>query len=206
MPTTPDPLTDPALRSDEELAAFTVGELRPHAATIELVPSDPAWPATYVREAAAIRAVLGDRVVLLEHAGSTSVPGLAAKPRIDIVLEVPDSADEPAYVPDMEAAGYLLRVREPDWFQHRMFRGPGADINLHVFSAGCSETCRMLAFRDHLRTDDADRALYQGTKEALAARTWRHVQHYADAKSTVVAEIMDRALARQATGELPACR
>ena len=132
------------------------------------------------------------------------MPGLAAKPRIDIVLEVADTTDEPAYVPDLEAAGYLLRVREPDWFEHRMFKGPTADINLHVFSAGCEETRRMLAFRDHLRSDHADLALYQRTKEALAARTWRHVQHYADAKSEVVAEIMARALARRAAGELPA--
>jgi GrpB-like predicted nucleotidyltransferase (UPF0157 family)/pantothenate kinase len=197
-----DPASDPALRSDQELAAFTVGELMPLNAPIELSPYDPAWPAAYAGEAAAIRAVLGDRVRLLEHAGSTSVPGLAAKPRIDIVLEVPDSADESAYVPDLEAAGHVLRVREPDWFEHRMFRGPGADINLHVFSAGCEETRRMLAFRDHLRTDAADRALYQRTKEDLAARTWRHVQHYADAKSKVIAEIMVRALARQANGEL----
>lgn len=197
------PDTDPVLRSDDELAALTVGELSIHAAPIVLVPSDPTWPATYQREAAAIRAVLGDRVRLLEHAGSTSVPGLAAKPRIDIVLEVPDSAEESAYVPDLEGAGYVLRVREPDWFEHRMFKGPGADINLHVFSAGCAETRRMLAFRDHLRTDEADRARYQRRKEELAARAWRHVQHYADAKSEVVTAIMERALARQARGELP---
>ena len=81
----------------------------------------------------------------------------------------------------------MLRVREPDWFEHRLFKGPRVNINLHVFSAGCEETRRMLAFRDHLRTDAVDRALYQRTKEELAARTWRHVQHYADAKSTVVA-------------------
>lgn len=199
--TIPDP--DPILRSDEELAALTVGDITPLNATIELAPYDPAWPALYAREAVAIRVALGDRVRLLEHAGSTSVPGLAAKPRIDMVLEVTDTADEPAYVPDLEAAGYVLRVREPDWFEHRLFRDRGVDINLHVFSAGCEETRRMLAFRDHLRTDPADLALYQRTKEALAARTWRHVQHYADAKSEVVAEIMARALVRLAAGELP---
>lgn len=182
--------------SDEALAAVTVGPLVPTDATIDLVPSDPSWPETYTHEAAVIRSVLGDRVVLLEHVGSTSVPGLCAKPIIDMVLEVPDSADEPAYVPDMEAARYTLRIREPDWYQHRLFKGPRASINLHVFSAGCPETRRMLAFRDHLRVDDADRALYQRTKEALAARTWRFVQHYADAKSGVVQEIMDRALTR----------
>ncbi len=202
MPPAPD-AAEPALRTDEELAAITVGAIAPLNATVELVPYDPAWPARYAEEAAGIRAALGERVRLLEHAGSTSVPGLAAKPRVDIVLEVADTADEAAYVPDLEAAGYPLRVREPDWFEHRMFRGPGADINLHVFSAGSVETRRMLAFRDHLRTDDADRVLYQRTKEALAARTWRHVQHYADAKSEVVAEIMARALARLERGELP---
>ena len=68
---------------------------------------------------------LGDRVRLLEHAGSTSVPGLAAKPIIDMVLAVADSADEAAYVPSMEAAGYVLRIREPDWHQHRLFQRPG---------------------------------------------------------------------------------
>ena len=188
----PEPASTP--RSDEELAAFTVGALTPMDATIDLRPYDPEWPRAYAREATAVRAVLGDRVALLEHVGSTSVPGLAAKPIIDMVLEVPDPADEPAYVPDMEAAGWLLRIREPDWFGHRLFKGPRVSVNLHVFGAGCSETRRMLAFRDRLRTDEADRDLYLRTKQALAAQTWRHVQHYADAKSEVVADIMTRAL------------
>src|SRR5438132_1215336 len=84
-----------------------------------------------------IRSALGDRVVRLEHGGSTSVPGLPAKPIVDIVLEVPDSSDEPAYVPELEAAGYVLRIRERVWFEHRLFKGPDTNINLHVFSAGC---------------------------------------------------------------------
>jgi GrpB-like predicted nucleotidyltransferase (UPF0157 family) len=182
--------------SDAELAAVTIGELAPLNAPVELLPYDPAWPRAYEHEAAALRAVLGDRVRLLEHAGSTSVPGLAAKPIIDLVLEVPDTTDEPAYVPDLAAAGYVLRIREPGWFEHRLFKGPRANINLHVFPVDCPETVRMLAFRDHLRADAADRALYERTKRELAARTWRHVQHYADAKSAVVREIMERALAR----------
>jgi GrpB-like predicted nucleotidyltransferase (UPF0157 family) len=185
---------DERMTSDEELAAVTVGELRTHDAPVVLVPYDPAWPVTFELEAAGIRSALGDRVLLLEHVGSTSVPGLAAKPIIDLVLEVADTADEAAYGPDMEAAGYRLRIREPDWFQHRLFKGPGADINLHVFSAGCEETRRMLAFRDHLRTDAVDRERYLRAKQELAARTWRYVQHYADAKSAVVADIMTRAL------------
>jgi GrpB-like predicted nucleotidyltransferase (UPF0157 family) len=137
--------------------------------------------------------VLGDRVVRLEHAGSTSVPGLPAKPIIDMVLEVPDSADEPAYVPDMEAAGFVLRIREPEWFEHRVFKGPETNINLHVFSAECAEVDRMLLFRDWLRTNAADRELYTSAKRELAARDWKYVQQYADAKTTVVQEIMARA-------------
>jgi GrpB-like predicted nucleotidyltransferase (UPF0157 family) len=123
------------------------------------------------------------------------VPGLAAKPIIDIVLAVPDSADEQAYVPALQAAGYVLRVREPDWFEHRLFKGPDADINLHVFTAGATEVDRMLLFRDWLRSSDADRDAYLRVKRDLAQRTWRHVQHYADAKSAIVAEIMTRAVA-----------
>src|SRR5439155_17341387 len=120
----------------------------------------------------------------------TSVAGLPAKPIIDIVLEVPDSSDEPAYVPDLESAGYVLSIREPDWFEHRLFKGPDTNINLHVFSAGCTETQRMVAFRDRLRSDDADRELYARTKRELGARDWKYVQQYADAKTAVVQEIM----------------
>jgi GrpB-like predicted nucleotidyltransferase (UPF0157 family) len=164
-----------------------------HDDTIRLADPDPEWPAVFAQEAARVRAVLGDRVLRLEHAGSTSVPGLSAKPIIDMVLVVADSADEAAYVPALEAAGYDLRVREPAWFEHRLLKGPGADINLHVFSKGCVEVDRMLAFRDHLRRDDGDRQRYEDTKRALAAKRWRFVQDYADAKSDVVADIMRRA-------------
>ena len=138
--------------------------------------------------------VLGDRVRLLEHVGSTSIPGLCAKPIIDIVLAVPDSADEGAYVPPMEAAGYVLRIREPEWLEHRMFKDMDPSVHVHVFTEGTFEIRRMLAFRDWLRSNDDDRQLYERTKRELAARDWKYVQHYADAKSDVVAEIMARAL------------
>ena len=160
---------------------------------IELRDYDPAWPDAYAREATRITGALGDRVVTLEHVGSTSVPGLAAKPIIDVVLEVADSADEPAYVPDLEAAGYVLRIREPSWFEHRLLRDASARVNLHVFSAGCAETARMVRFRDHLRASPADRDLYATVKRKLAVRGWKSVQQYADAKTDVVAEIMARA-------------
>lgn len=160
---------------------------------IGLAEYDPAWPSLFAREAERLRRILGQRVLGLEHVGSTSVPGLAAKPILDVLLVVADSADEPTYVPGLEAEGYVLRHREPDWFEHRMFKGPDADINLHVFSAGCSEVGRMLAFRDRLRSDAADRALYERTKRELAQRDWPTVQDYADAKSPIVADILTRA-------------
>jgi GrpB-like predicted nucleotidyltransferase (UPF0157 family) len=181
--------------SDEDLAKVRIGPVTPHNAPIALAEYDPAWPALFAREASRIRAALGSRALLLEHAGSTSVPGLAAKPIIDIVLAVPDSADEPAYVQALEAAGYVLWSREPDWFEHRMFKGPDTDINLHVFTAGAAEIDKMLLFRDRLRTCEAEREAYLAVKRELAQRTWRHVQHYADAKSAIVEQIVARAAA-----------
>jgi len=161
---------------------------------ITLAEYDAAWPELFEREAKRVRDALGERVLLLEHVGSTSVPGLAAKPRIDMVMAVVDSSDEAAYVPPMERAGYVLRIREPDWYEHRVFKGPDTDVNLHVFSAGCPELNRMILFRDHLRTHEDDRLLYERTKRELAQRTWKYTQHYADAKSTVVEEILTRAM------------
>jgi GrpB-like predicted nucleotidyltransferase (UPF0157 family) len=181
--------------SDAELQRALIGPVTPHNGPVTLAEYDPAWPVLFGREASRIREALGRSALLVEHAGSTSVPGLAAKPIIDIVLAVPDSAEEAAYVPAMEAAGYKLWSREPDWFEHRMFKGPDTDINLHLFTAGAAEIDRMLLFRDWLRVNDADRAAYLGVKRDLAQRTWRHVQHYADAKSSVIEEILARAAA-----------
>jgi len=179
--------------TEEQIRAATIGEPVLHDGPIQLAAYDPAWPRLYAREAARVRAILGDRVRRLEHVGSTSVPGLAAKPIIDMVLAVSDSADEPAYVPDLEAAGYVLRIREPDWFEHRLFKGPDTNVNLHVYTDGEPEIERMVGFRDYLRTHDDERALYERTKRELAGRRWKYVQNYADAKSEVVVGILARA-------------
>lgn len=178
---------------EQQLRDVTVGEPQEINGPVYLADYDPGWPQAFEREAARIRGALGARAVLVEHAGSTSVPGLAAKPRIDIVLAVPDSANEPAYVPDLEAAGYVLRIREPGWHAHRVFKGRPDDLNLHVFTVGCSEIERMLSFRDWLRANPADRDLYLQKKRELAAREWRYVQQYADAKGELVEEILVRA-------------
>jgi GrpB-like predicted nucleotidyltransferase (UPF0157 family) len=179
--------------TEEQIRAVTIGELAPLSAPIRLVDYDPDWPERFRREADRIRAVLFDRVLLLEHVGSTAVPGLPAKPIIDMLLVLANSAHEPAYVPAMEGAGYVLRIREPDWNEHRLFKGPESNINLHVFSSGCPEIARMLAFRDWLRTNTSDRDLYARTKLELAHKNWKYVQNYADAETAVVEQIMARA-------------
>jgi len=183
---------------DDYMSTVTIGARRRVDGPIRLADYDAAWPVLFEREAARIRSVLGVRVRLLEHVGSTSVPGLPAKPIIDILLAVDDSADEPAYVPSMEAGGYVVRIREPDWHEHRLFKGPDADINLHTFSDGSVEIERMLAFRDRLRNDDGERERYLRTKRELAARHWVYIQDYADAKGEVVEGIIARALADRA--------
>jgi GrpB-like predicted nucleotidyltransferase (UPF0157 family) len=178
---------------DKGLAEVTIGGPRPLLAPIEIRDYDSDWPRLYEREEERIRSVLGEGVIRIEHVGSTSVPGLPAKPVIDIVLEVGDSADEAAYVPALEAHGYTLRIREPDWFEHRLFKGPNTDVNVHVFTAGCEEVDRMIRFRDWLREHAADRELYAERKRELAVRDWKYMQQYADAKTAVVQEIMARA-------------
>lgn len=180
--------------TDAEIAAYTVGELKPHDAPIDIVDYDPAWPGLFEREARRVREALGDVILQLEHVGSTSVAELAAKPLIDMLLVVQDSSHEPAYLPALEQRGYILRIREPGWHEHRLLKGPDTNINLHVFSTGCIEIDRMLRFRDRLRAHTAERMLYEHTKRDLATRSWRHVQNYADAKTSIIEEILARAI------------
>jgi GrpB-like predicted nucleotidyltransferase (UPF0157 family) len=182
-------------RTEEDLRAHTIGELKPLTAPVMLSDYDPEWPVRFEREAARIRDLLGERVKLLEHAGSTSVPGLTAKPILDMVLAVANSSDEPSYVPALEQGGYVLRIREPNWFEHRMLKGTGQEFNLHVFSEGCTEIDQMLLFRDWLRANAEDRELYASKKREVVQRKWRFVQNYSDAKSEVVQQILARARA-----------
>lgn len=181
--------------TEDQIQAYSVGVIEPLTAPIAFAEYDTAWPGLFAREETRIRATLGDRVCAIEHTGSTAVPCLAAKPIIDITMTVADVTHEPAFVPDLEAAGYVLRIREnePEWYDHRVFKGPDTNVNLHVFSDGCVELERMVGFRDWLRTHDDDRQTYEATKRALIAQDWRYVQNYADAKTQVVEEIMARA-------------
>ena len=159
---------------------------------IAIIDYDPLWPLLFEREARRIRGALGMRALYIEHVGSTSVPQLAAKPVVDILLVVASTADEAAYVPKLEHAGYVLRIREPDWYEHRLFKGPDTDVNLHSLPANCPEIERMLRFRDWLRTNEDDRLLYERTKRELAAKTGESIEDYAKAKTAIEEEILAR--------------
>ncbi|MGH3345030.1 MAG: GrpB family protein [Carbonactinosporaceae bacterium] len=151
---------------------------------------DAAWPERFTAERDRIAAALGSLARRIAHVGSTAVPGLAAKPVVDILVAVDDVEAEDAYRPPLERAGYRLRVREPG---HRMFRTPERDVHVHLWPVGGDDERRQLLFRDRLRASPADRESYERVKRALARREWRDMNHYADAKGTVVAEIMGRA-------------
>lgn len=172
---------------------------------IVVVPYDPAWAATAAvhvgQVQAALRSSLG--AVRVEHIGSTAVPGLAAKPIIDLQLSVPDVDDEAAYLPALEEAGYQLRVRERAW-HHRMLRTPARDVHLHVCDAGSGWERRHLLFRDHLRAHPEDAEAYAAVKLELAGRQWPTMLEYTKAKDAVIERVTARAEAwAAATGWTP---
>ena len=185
------PILNPylAMTSEKYLKEVTVGPVSALSGKVVLEEYDAAWKGIFEEEKEKIGRALGRNGIVTEHVGSTSVPGLCAKPVIDILLIVRDSSDEDAYVPQLERVGYSMRIREPEWFRHRMLKKHNPEVNLHVFSYGCSEAKRMLDLRDWLRTNEGDRMLYGNTKKALVQREWQYLQDYADAKSEVVREI-----------------
>ncbi|AEH07777.1 protein of unknown function UPF0157 [Candidatus Protofrankia datiscae] len=170
---------------------------------IRIVDYDPAWPGRFQAERGRIEAAIGSRARRIAHIGSTSVPGLAAKPIVDIQVSVPDLEDEPHYVTPLEEAGYRLRVRDAE---HRMVRTPDLTVHVHICPVGSPWERRHLLFRDWLRHDTADRAAYQALKQELAARDWPDMNAYADAKPPLIADIMSRARTWAATAgwSLPA--
>jgi GrpB-like predicted nucleotidyltransferase (UPF0157 family) len=162
---------------------------------ITIVDYDQQWPRRFEDTAERVRGVLGDKALSVEHIGSTSVPGLAAKPIVDMLLTVADVADEAAYVPTLESIGFLLRVREPG---HRMLRTVGRDTHLHVYEPDRAEVCDYLDLRDWLRVDAQDRALYAAEKRRLAEQQWRDMNDYAEAKTDIIRDILTRARAWRA--------
>lgn len=178
----PGPGTD-AEALNRYLDSVLIGGRQP--AVVVLADPDPAWPQRFQEHRARIVAALGAAATQLEHIGSTSVPGLAAKPIIDVQLVVPDLEREQAWLPALEAAGYVLRVREPG---HRVVKMP--DANVHLHADGDPQLAARLRLRDRLRADPAARQRYEDVKRSLAGREWPDMNHYAEAKSDVIRELL----------------
>ncbi|MCR6031081.1 GrpB family protein [Nocardioides sp. zg-579] len=197
------PATHPLWRPFEladldQVAAVRI--VRESSPPVVVVDPDPAWPAAYDAVARRLREALGERALAVEHVGSTAVPGLPAKPVIDVDLVVADPADEPAWLPDLEAAGFALRVREPDHEEHRMLRGSdplrGLASNVHVFGPGAREPRRHVLFRDHLRSHEPDRRAYGEHKRRIAdEHGFTDAMDYNNHKAWLVYDIYERAFA-----------
>jgi GrpB-like predicted nucleotidyltransferase (UPF0157 family) len=160
--------------------------------SITIADYDPTWPARFERERARIEEVLEGIAIRIEHIGSTAVPGLAAKPIVDILVTVEKPDNEAAFVPALTDAGFDLRVREPG---HRMFRTPQRDVHVHVWADNDVEVGRYLALRDRLRSSPEERETYERLKRELAAVDWESMDHYAEAKGELIEALLARAAA-----------
>jgi GrpB-like predicted nucleotidyltransferase (UPF0157 family) len=157
---------------------------------------DSAWPQRYEDLASRIREALGWRALQLEHVGSTSVPGLAAKPVIDIDLTVADPEREQDYVPALETVGFRLVIREPWRYGHRALVADEPRCNLHVFGFDSPEPVKHRIFRDWLQGNPAERDRYATTKREAASdanAAGEHVMQYNARKQQVIREIYHRA-------------
>ena len=172
---------------DRYLDTVLIGGREPR--TVEIVDYTSSWPTRFAADRQRIEDALGATAKGIEHVGSTAVPGLAAKPIVDIMVTVDDPDDENSYLPALVEAGYVLRVRKVG---HRMFRTPSGDVHVHIWRAGSDDEHRHLLFRDRLRSNAADRTEYESTKRSLVGR-YRDMNHYAEAKSDVIRSILRKA-------------
>ncbi len=162
----------------------------PEKRAIIVEPYSPTWSAAFEVHRRRINNALGAAACRVDHIGSTAVPGLAAKPIVDIQVSVPDVDDEASYLPPLVSAGYPLRVRETG---HRMFRTPELDVHVHVCGAGSDWERRHLLLRDWLRVSAEDRHAYAALKMELQTQDWETMNHYADAKGALISQITSRA-------------
>ena len=163
---------------------------------VAVVPHDPTWKTTFEAEAATLRSVLADEALAIHHIGCTSVPGLQAKPTVDVLVEARkienlDDLEGPMAVSGYEAWGeYGIPGRR--FFTRE--RGPERLCNVHVFEAGTHEVERHLAFRDYLREHPEAARAYGDLKADLAAKFPTDIEAYVDGKDAFVKETEMEAL------------
>jgi GrpB-like predicted nucleotidyltransferase (UPF0157 family) len=169
---------------------FVAGSERAQRDPIDIVSYDAIWPERFGGWRARLAEVLGSTARRIEHVGSTAVPGLPAKPLIDIEVSVDDLEDESGYVPSIEALGVQLRSRD---LEHRFFRpfsGLPREVHIHVCALDGQWEKRHLLFRDYLRTDAPARQAY-ATSKKLAAKRWSDDRvAYGEAKDDQIRELM----------------
>lgn len=174
----------------------------PTGYVLRIVEHDPAWAERYAELEQQLRDALGEVLIEVQHIGSTSVPGLPAKPIVDVDVVVPDPDDEQAYVPALESIGLVHWLTEPDWHRHRLFKMlTEPRVHVHVFGPDCPEVVRHRMFRDWLRTHPEDRERYAAAKRAALAQVdtpgadhgvLGFGMRYNTVKEPVVREIYDR--------------
>ncbi|WP_330438493.1 GrpB family protein [Micromonospora sp. NBC_00821] len=179
----------------DQVDAGLVGEPPRTWESVVIEEYDTSWAQRFIAVRSSLTGALGGLIIAVEHVGSTAVPGLAAKPVIDVDLVIEDTAQEDAYLPALERLGYRLVLREPWWHGHRMLLSPAEDVNLHVWPQGAPEPIRHRLFRDWLRAHPHDRERYAATKRRLARDTAHRPRDYSLAKNDVIDEIYARIFA-----------
>ncbi|MEU4530002.1 GrpB family protein [Micromonospora ureilytica] len=179
----------------EQVDAGLVGNPPRTWKSVVIEEYDSAWAQRFIVVRSSLTEALGGLIIGVEHVGSTAVPGLAAKPVIDVDLSIEDTAEESGYLPALERLGFRLVLREPWWHGHRMLVSLTEDVNLHVWPRGAPEPVRHRLFRDWLRSHPQDREVYAAAKRRLARDTAHRPRDYSLAKNTVIDEIYARIFA-----------
>lgn len=167
-----------------------MGEIR-----IEIVEYDPAWPVRFEREATRMREILGDNVVSIEHVGSTSVPGLAAKPIVDVCPVVSDMDDGETCAELLQRSGYYRseKDRGDDWIELGRTADDGQEFNVHVRPRDSEAVRKYLLLREYLRDHPRARDEYARVKRTAAERYPRDISKYTREKSAVIESIVQKA-------------
>ena len=165
--------------------------------TIEIVPYDPTWPEAYEKEVERLRSAIGQHVSRFEHMGSSAVPGLAAKPIIDISAAIDSLSSVPSLFSVLEPLGYKPIPQDSEdrfdlWLQPK--EGPPTHI-LHFMETDSDAWRRPLIFRNALRADAALREEYMVLKAKLADSCGSDIRCYGKGKSKFINRVIDSILA-----------